>query len=414
MKTTKSTWEELKKSKARPALAQTLSADVVIVGGGMAGILSAYLLSKEGFRVVVLESEKLLSGATSYTTAFITQSIDTDLADQIKIYGAKGTKLIWQSHGRAIDLIEEIVQKEKIDCEFKRCSNYAYANTAEDFQYLIEEQEVSEKLGFNTRLYRKNSLNFPNGGYLETKNQAKFHPTKFLQKVIDIAEKNGVQFFEDSEVLALSGKKLITAQTKRGKVVAKQAIIATYKPFNRPKETFLKKGMYVSYVFEVAVAKGRFKEGIYEDTENPYHYFRIDRGKKKDRMIIGGEDHRAELQLSDQSFKALEKYLKKIMDGRPYTITKKWKGPILEPSDGLALIGRIKPNQLVATAFSGNGMTYSAITAMLLRDILIGKKNSWAKLYDPERIPGPKRLITKGRDYLEELYRGAIKNSLKN
>lgn len=409
----KTTWEELKKSKSRPFLDQTVFADVVIVGGGMAGILSAYLLAKEKLKVVVLESKTLMSGATSYTTAFITQSIDTDLSDQIKIYGSKNTKLIWQSHGQAIDLIEEIVKKEKISCEFKRCSNYAYANTTEDFPYLSDEQKVSERLGLRTRLSRKNNLNFPNGGYLETKNQAKFHPTKFLQKVIDIAEKNGVKFYENSEVLSLSGKNMITAKTKDGKVIAKQAIVATYKPFNKPRETFLKKGMYVSYVFEVAVPKGMFKEGIYEDMENPYHYFRIDKGDTKDRMIIGGEDHRSELKLSKKSFKGLEKYLKRIMDGRPYAITKKWTGPILEPSDGLALIGRIRPNQLIATAFSGNGMTYSAITAILLRDILTGQKNNWAKLYDPERIPGPKRLITKGRDYIEELYHGAIKNSLR-
>jgi glycine/D-amino acid oxidase-like deaminating enzyme len=122
--------------------------------------------------------------------------------------------------------------------------------------------------------------------------------------------------------------------------------------------------MYKSYVYEVRIPRGLIKEGTYEDCNNPYHYFRVDRQAKYDRMIIGGEDNRKEIAVDDRkNFKALEEYLTELLKGKRYTIVRKWTGPILEPSDGLALIGKFRSVQLIATAFSGNGMTYSGIAA---------------------------------------------------
>ena len=109
---------------------------------------------------------------------------------------------------------------------------------------------------------------------------------------------------------------------------------------------------------------------------------------------------------------SLEKYLKGLMAGRPYRITKKWSGPILEPSDGLPLIGHIKPHQYVATGFSGNGMTYAGVAATLLRDLLLGLENPWKTLYDPRRIPSLQQLLKKGKDYIGEFFGGAVRNTI--
>ena len=152
------------------------------------------------------------------------------------------------------------------------------------------------------------------------------------------------------------------------------------------------------------------------DQSNPYHYFRIDKGEKKDRMILGGEDHRHELPVDpEKQYIALEKYLKTLLPKGRYTITRKWNGPILEPSDGLAYIGRLykKENVYVAMAFSGHGMTYSMIAGKLLSDLILGKKNPYEELYNPLRIPTIKQLLQKGYDYTEELFGGAVKNSLQ-
>lgn len=304
------TWEADRSKLSFSKLDQNLEADVSIVGGGITGLLGAYMLAKAGKKVVVLEAEKIISQTTAWTTAFITQSIDTNFAEMLKIYGLSRSRLILESHGRAIDLIEKIVKEEKINCEFMRCSNYSYANTEEEFDSLKREKTAADKLGFATTLKKKNDLGFNNYGYLEMKRQAKFHPIKFLQSLAERMERLGVQIYENSKVEKIAGS---TVKLENGNTVkADYAIVATYYPFNNPKNTFAKKGMYKTYVFEARVGKGLLKEGIYEDLDNPYHYFRIDRMSDHDRLIIGGEDHRKEIKIpEDKNFKALEEYLKK-------------------------------------------------------------------------------------------------------
>ena len=407
------TWSQYKSKIRYPALTGDLSADVVIIGGGLAGILTAYMLTNAGREVIVLEKDTIGSGATEYTTAFITQSIDTEYQKLIKMFGKAKAKLIKQSHGMAIDTIEAIVKKEQIDCDFKRISNFTYTNTAKDLEMLEEEYLALKKDGFDVYLKRPKYFPFKNYGALEWKNQAKFNPLKFLNALTSILKSRGTSIYEKTEVLKISGKENITVTTKDSTIKGRQVIIATYQPLGNPKQTFAKKGMYVSYVLEAQIPHGLIKEATYEDTENPYHYFRIDIGKGFDHIILGGEDHRSELKINaNKTFKALEHYLIELLGSVPYKIVRKWRGPILEPSDGIALIGEFKPKHYVATAFSGNGMTYSAISAILLTSLITNKKNKWTKLYDPKRIPTVKQLLLKGKDYAEEFFKGAVKNSL--
>ncbi|MDB4939887.1 MAG: Iron-sulfur cluster-binding protein Rieske family [Candidatus Doudnabacteria bacterium] len=407
------TWQDAKANNQYPQLKENINVDVAIVGGGITGITSAYMLAKAGKKVALVESKKYLaSDTTLFTTAFITKVIDTGLSDLIKMFGEKNTKLIWESGQQAIDQIEQIVKAEKIDCDFKRVSYFTYANEDSQFQSLEEEQAAAKKVDQEVTLKKKNSFKFKNAGYLEVKNQAKFNPIKYVETLAEKAVANGVQIFTSTEVTAISGHKSVRIKTKNYEIKANQVIIATYKPIKVLK-TFAKKGMYQSYVFEVKLPQNLILEGLYVDLENPYHYFRIDKEKGFDRMIIGGEDHREEAKMSaTKNFKALEAYLKNLI-AVDYQITRKWTGPILEPSDGIALIGESKPNQFVATAFSGNGMTYSTIAGMIFRDAITGKKNPWSKLYDPTRKMKLKAFGRKALDYGEEFYQGYVKNNLK-
>jgi glycine/D-amino acid oxidase-like deaminating enzyme len=415
MKTsTESTWAGIAKEKY-PALKKEIAAEVAIIGGGLAGVLTAYQLAKGGKKVAILEADEIGKGVTTYTTAFLTNVIDTDLSDLIKMYGAKNAKLIWQSHFDAINTLEQIAKKEKIDCEFTRCNNYVYALDEKEYEDLKEEKKGADKIGFKTELVKSKHLDFEQAGAWVIKNQGKYHATKFLYGLLPVLERMGVEIYEHSEVEEIEELDYFSVQTKNSRVLAKKVVIATYQPFNNPKQTLFKKGMYRSYVFEVQVPKGMFKEAIYEDMKNPYNYFRVDRGAKYDRMVIGGQDHRNEIKMAPQrNFKALEDYLKQIMGGRKYAITRKWYSRVLEPSDGLALIGETSPNQYVATAFSGNGMTYSAIASQVLADQITNRKNPYSKLYDPKRIPSLYQLAKKGRDYTEELVGGAMKNIFKS
>jgi glycine/D-amino acid oxidase-like deaminating enzyme len=409
-------WKEGLHQTPYPNLTNNLSSDVVIVGGGLAGILTAYLLRKAGKNVVVLEKKKVGSGATEYTTAFITQQIDTDLSELISLFGEEKAKLVWQSGGDAIDLIEKIVKEENIECEFMRTSLVSYVNSEDQVKELKEERDTQSRFGFDVGEVKQDlSLNFRNYGNYELRNQAKFHPLKFLTALAKICTQMGVKIYENSEVENINhSESMVTVETKTNQIDSKYVVIATYQPFNNRIRMFLKRGMYKSYVFGVKLPKNTIPIGLYQDFDNPYHYFRIDEQSDHDLMIIGGEDVKTIFKIDKaRNFQALEEYLQELLPGVQYEIMNRWVGPILEPSDGLPLIGETYDRELVATAFSGNGMTYSAVAAMILTDKILGYSNIYASVYDPKRIPNLKQLFSKGADYIEEFFGGAAKNILK-
>jgi glycine/D-amino acid oxidase-like deaminating enzyme len=411
----KTTWTEGIKKTQFQKLKSSLSCDVVIIGGGLVGIQSAYFLSKAGKKVIVLEKNTLGSDATQHTTAFITFSLDTSAKDLVSMFGKSDSRKIYESGKNAINNIEKVIREENIDCDFMRCSNYTYSSSEDEFKNLSKEATVIKELGFDVSLGKKD-LGIPQKGYLELKNQAKFHPLKYLYAVAEAAKKNGTQIFEHTEATKITRKgNVINVETKDGQTIkAGHVINATYDPLGNPVKTLFKKGMYVSYVFEIEIPSGLIKEGTYEDMENPYHYFRVDKAVGKDRMIFGGADHRSELKMDPKkNYKALREYLDKLLPRIKYEVTKKWIGPILEPSDGLPLIGEYKTRSLVATAFSGNGMIYSMIAASMFNDLILGRKNLYTKIYDPKRIPSAKQLLKKGLNYGEEFFKGAVKNAFK-
>ncbi|CAN5159846.1 hypothetical protein BH11PAT1_BH11PAT1_0940 [soil metagenome] len=408
------TWlEDSKETKKYPPLTEDLEVDVLIIGAGLAGISAAYQLSHSGKSVVVIDKGSIDQTTTAYTTAFLTYYIDNSATELISMFGKAKAKRIWESHNNAIDTIEAIVKKENINCDFIRCDEYVIAHEKKELEDLEEERKSAKDLGFDFSLHEQNTLNFSNAGYMKIPKQAKFHPLKYLIALKDLAQKNGVTFYEKTEVTKISGNEPVIVETKNHRITAQKVLIATYDPFNQPLQLFAHKGMYLSYVLELEIPKNTLKEGLYLDEHNPYHYFRVDPGKTHDRLIVGGEDHRREIPINEmKNYKALEDFVKKLLPDTPYTITKKWKGPILETIDGLAYIGSLtgSPNQFIAIGFSGNGMTYSTITSILFRDFVLGDKNPWFEVYKTSRIPTPKQLYQKTVDYVGEFFGGAVKN----
>lgn len=410
-------WTEDIDSKTMfPKLEKDLEVDVAIIGGGLTGVTAAYLLAIHGKKVALLEKEKVGDGATEYTTAFITQVIDTDLIELIEMFGKEKAHLIWESGKKAIDFIENVIKKEKIECEFTRCSSFMYANSQDDMKHLKKISELAQTLDFEVNFSKDKNLNFKNEGYIENKNQAKFHPLKYLKHLAKVANQKGTLIFEETEALEIEGNEPVVVKTQKAKVRAPYVIIATYETMGNPIEMLLRNALYITYIIEAKIPENVLKDAIYWDIASPYHYFRVDKKVGYDRLIIGGEDHRSELKIDpEKNYKSLENYLKSIIPSINYEIIRKWDGPILETIDGLPFIGKMirNDNHLVATGFSGNGMTYSAIAAIILKDIIMGNKNQWMELYDAKRIPTIPQLVRKGIDYTKVLYGGAIKNTFQ-
>lgn len=401
-----------------PKLTASDDANVVVIGGGLTGILSAYLLAKAGKRVVLLEKRTIGSGASGRTTGFLTQSLDTALADLIWMRGQKQTKLVVESHGEAIRLIEKIVRDEQIDCEFMRCDNTTFAEVGKerDAKALAHELIVARSLGLTASVEPERALPFGNAGSLTIKHQAKFHPVKFLAGLALAAQKAGVVIHEHAEASSMeTNEQGVTVHVGNERVKAQWALSATYEPFVEPWGLYFKKSLYLDTVMELEMSKDSLPEATFENTENPYHYFRVDR-LAFDRVIIGGESHRKDIPVSKNTdFAALEAYITKIFPHLSYKVVTRWQGATLEPIDGLAFIGPYRSERTwYAFGFSGNGMTYAAIAAMMFCDAVIGKENPWREVYDVGRIPRARSLWIKGRDFSGEFVHGALKNIFTN
>ncbi len=408
------TWDEGVGIPRFPELKESTTTDVVIVGGGITGITAAYLLAKAGKKIILVEKDRLIFGATGATTAFLTSYIDTAAKDLVSIFGKEKSRNIYSSHSEAIDSVEAIVRNEKIECEFMRCSNYVYANSEKDVDWLRKEYDALSQVGQNIVWKEKEDLPFKQGGSIEIISQAKFHPRKYLAVLLEKLVELGVKIYENTEVVGMEEKNgVVSVRTEKNKITATNVLQATYVPLGN--KLFFKKAYYSSYVYEVQMPAGTLPEGIYEDTLDPYHYFRVDRVGGRDRIIIGGEDHRSDVPVpAEKNYAALEKYITETFSRYKYEIVGRWSGPIIEQVDGLAFIGPVDSSAIFyATGFSGNGMTYSMIAAQMFADHVLVQRNKWDDLYDASRTPSPKALLRKGRDYGEEFFGGAVKNIFK-
>ncbi len=411
------TWSKTCTPKKYPALTEDINADVCIIGSGITGITLAYLLGKSGRKVVVVEKDELAESMSAYSTAFITYQIDTRLQDLKKMFGNLSSKMIWESHQEALKIIARIISDESIDCEFTYCPLYVYANNREEYPSIEKEALVAQSLGFKVEIKEDIALPFHNDGYYVMPNHAKFNPLKYMDVLRQRAEqKYNVRFYEKSPAEEFEGENPYVVKTPHGSVIADFVVIATHNPFNKPKELFGKKGTYLTYLYELSIPSGMLPEAIYVAGDNPYHYFRVDKGYDRDRIIIGGEDHRREIPMNeDKVFKSLLEYAEKIV-GKNYTDIDRWKGKIIETWDGLAFIGEYShqhPNVFLATGYSGNGITYGTIASQILHDQIMGIHNPYSKIYDPHRGYSFKALEVKGSDYIEEFFNGALKNIFK-
>jgi glycine/D-amino acid oxidase-like deaminating enzyme len=363
--------------------------EVLIVGGGITGITAAYLLAKQGKKVVLLEKRKLGEWVTDCTTGFLTQLIDTGPDKLIKLFGIEKARLILASHSEAINNIEKIIKSENIECEFKRCANYLYANTSGEEKDFPKIAEAFKKLGVKAEYKKDNTLKFSKFGYIELADEAKFHVMKYLTALAKLAKNYGAVIVENTEVLSLDDKKdFVVIEIKdAGTIKAEKVFSATYLPFKEPSQFASRYNMYRSYVVEYKLPAGAFLESTYQDNLLPYHYFRIDGRDGYDRLLLGGADHIEAIEIShDINYQVIKKYTEKLFAGYKYEEVRHWSGLILNSVDGLPYIGELKNgNIFYAFAFSGNGMTYSYIAGKIFLDQLTAQANPYSKIYDADR-----------------------------
>src|SRR5436305_998152 len=219
---------------SRPALDTNLTADVCVVGAGIAGLTTAYLLASEGHSVVVLDDGPTAGGETSRTTAHLVNALDDRYFELEKLYGPKGAQLAAESHTAAIDRIEQIIAEEKIRCEFERLNGYLFSPPGESSDLLDRELDAAHRAGLTQveRVARAPIQNFDTGPCLRFPWQAQFHPLKYLEALARAIEKKGSRVFNKTQAAEFK-KGTNQVKTSNGSVVSAGAIVvATNTPVN--------------------------------------------------------------------------------------------------------------------------------------------------------------------------------------
>lgn len=390
---------------------KNVDTDILIIGGGIAGLTTAYKLLKKGKKVVVVEDGYIGSGETGRTTAHLASALDDRYYFLEDIFGEDATKLIAASHEAAIDEIEKIIVENKIDCSFKRINGYLFLHPTDKEENLVKEFQATQRVGMPTYLLNETPLlaHGKNQKCLAFSNQAQFHVMNYMQGLVSAIMSLGGIIYTQAHATDISNK---GAKVNGFTFSAQHIVVATNSPVNDTFTMHTKQHAYRTYVIAGKIPKGLLPYCLWWDTgdqeskwvSQPYHYVRLESfDDQYDILISGGEDHKTgqadEEEISQSSrydrLEAWTRYHFPMMGD----ITYRWSGQVLEPVDSLGFMGKNPgdDNIYIITGDSGNGMTHATIGAMIICDAILGIKNKWEDLYSPSRIT----LKTSG-DYIKE------------
>lgn len=388
-------WLATGEMTSRGPLQQDVRADVCVVGAGIAGLSTAYMLAREGRSVVVLDHGRIGGGETHHTTAHLASAMDDRFANLEKVHGRDGARLAYESHAAAITRIEQIVAEEDIACDFDRVDGYLFAPPGQPAARLSQELAAARRANVDVEMVARAPIDgFDTGPCLRFPRQGQFHPIKYMHGLATAFERLGGRIFCGTHVTGVHGGPEAEILTADGPVVrARAVVVATNSPINNRFALHTRQVPYRTFVIGAMVPKNAVAKALFWDDCNPYHYVRleglVDTTLDCDILIVGGEDARTGDITDDAArYDRLESWARArwpVMGAVKY----RWCGQVYEPIDGLAFIGRNPmdaDNVYVVTGDSGQGMTHGTIAGMLLTDLVCGRTNPWQKLYDPARV----------------------------
>jgi glycine/D-amino acid oxidase-like deaminating enzyme/nitrite reductase/ring-hydroxylating ferredoxin subunit len=387
-----SIWMATSNTPSRSRLRESIRTEVCIIGAGIAGLSTAYLLGREGRSVVVLDDGLIGGGMTGRTTAHLSNAYDDRYVEIEKLHGAAAARLTAESHTAAINKISEICILEKIDCEFEWLDGFLLAAKPDEIELLDDELAAAHRAGLRgvEKVARAPLESFDTGVALRFPRQAQFHPLNYLEGLTRAIMRDGGRLFSETHATNIVGGAGAHVETSHGPVVSCElVVVATNTPVNDRVAIHTKQAPYVTYVIGVRVPKNSVTRALYWDTGDPYHYVRLQSEAGYDVLIVGGEDHKTGQEHDGvERFGRLEQWTRERFP-QMLEVKYRWSGQVMEPVDGLAYIGRNpgdEDNVYIVTGDSGQGMTHGTIAGMLLTDLIQGRENRWQDLYSPARL----------------------------
>jgi glycine/D-amino acid oxidase-like deaminating enzyme/nitrite reductase/ring-hydroxylating ferredoxin subunit len=382
-------------------LTKTTHVDVCVIGAGMAGLSTAYQLCQAGAQVFVVDDGQVGAGESGRTTAQLTCMLDRGYSETEQRRGQAAARLTAESHMAAIDTIEQIVQRERIQCDFARMNGYLFLAPDDQRKTLEDEQAAATRAGLDVDLLEYFQIASREvGPTLRFRRQGQFHILKYLHGLAAAIENMGGTIACNTHVQKIqSGHPLQLTTNTKAQITANAVVLCTNVPINDVFVYSSKLSPHRTYVIGMQVPRGSLPTALYFDTAEPYHYVRLQPEAEYDVLIVGGEDHKTgQGTPSEHAYTNLETWARDFFP-MAQQVLYRWSGQVVNSIDGLALLGRdlVDDNVYVITGDNGMGMTHATIGSLIVSDLIAGRNNPWAELYHPARLP-----LTAVGDFLQE------------
>lgn len=367
-----SIWKQTAGISHRPYLYGDVKTEAAIIGGGLAGVLTAYFLQQRGVKTVLLEANRIGSGQTWNTTARITSQHNLIYHRLIQEFGVDKAHQYANANQQAIEAYRHVITREHINCDWERRPAYLYSR--KEREPLEREAEAARRLGIDAEFTTETTLPFAVKGAVRFQRQAQLHPLKFLGA---IAAK--LLIYENSMVTSVEGEEI---RTDRGRVLAKHIVFACHYPFmNSPDYYFMR--MHQTHTYLLALRDAPKLDGMYLGVDQDGYSLR----NSGDLLLLGGGSHRTGENSADGQYEKLRRAAANYFPGS--TEIAFWSTHNCKTLDEIPYIGQYSastPHWYVATGFQKWAMSSSMVAALLLSDLICGQKNSFAEVFSPQRF----------------------------
>src|SRR5438477_3956840 len=370
---TLSPWMSFHTALGEPLVADART-EVCIIGAGIAGMTTAYLLARKGKGVLVIDDGPIGGGMTSRTTAHLASALDDRYYEIERWHGEEGARLAAQSHAAAIEAIEAIARHEAIECELERVDGFLFLPPDGDPDELLREYEAALRARVEGVEWadRAPIPGIDTGPCLRFPRQGQFHPLKYVAGLAHAVRELGGRIHTGVHAQDVVDGDTPHVLTRSGQRIDCEAVVvATNAPINDRVAVHTKQAPYTTYVIAARVPRGSVERALFWDTLDPYHYVRV-LDPAGEHIIVGGEDHKTgQADDSERRFANLELWMRERFP-TAREITHRWSGQIMETVDGLAYVGRNPgdENIYVATGDSGMGMTHGTIAGIVITDLV--------------------------------------------
>ncbi|WCN37293.1 FAD-dependent oxidoreductase [Aneurinibacillus uraniidurans] len=397
-----------------PKLDHNIQVETAIIGGGISGITTAYLLAKEGVKVAIIDAGTLLNGTTGHTTAKITAQHDLIYHEFMQTIGKERAALYYEANHHALNFIKSTVAEHKIECDLTEEDAYIYTNSDEYVSKLHDEFTAYQELGIDGEYVQSIPLSIPIKAAIVMKKQAQFHPVAYLSRLVQFIIDAGGSLYENTPAVNIEEGLQTKVITKDGHTVTcNNAIICSHFPFYDGSGFYFSR-MYAekSYVLGIKT-KQDYPGGMYLSAENPKRSLRYTMMNGEKLVLVGGESHKTGQGICTiKHYEAIQAFGEQVFGIKeiPY----RWSTQDLTTLDKIPYIGPLTSgNQsvFVATGYRKWGMTNGTVAALLLKDLIMQQENPYAELYSPYRLtvnPSFKNFFIQNADVAKHLVAGKL------